>query len=244
MGAETVEILGLPVQVVTYGETLDIIREWIGSGEPHQLATANPEFMIMAQEDAEFRQALKSADLVVADGAGLLWAARVMGQPLPERVTGSDLLPLIARQAAAEGWTIFLLGAAPGTARQTAEVLQAEHSELRVVNDYSGSPSDEESDGIIELVRQARPDILLVAYGAPAQEKWIARYLHELAVPVVIGVGGAFDHIAGVQRRAPVWVQNLHLEWLFRLVTQPWRWRRQLALPKFAWAVLRSRWQS
>jgi N-acetylglucosaminyldiphosphoundecaprenol N-acetyl-beta-D-mannosaminyltransferase len=126
-------------------------------------------------------------------------------------------------------------------AEAAARILSSRYPGLQVVGTFAGSPADEEAQGIIARIRQARPDVLFVAYGAPAQDLWIARHREALGVPVMMGVGGAFDHIAGVRRRAPLWVQRLNLEWLFRLITQPWRWRRQLALPQFAWLVLTAR---
>jgi N-acetylglucosaminyldiphosphoundecaprenol N-acetyl-beta-D-mannosaminyltransferase len=237
----SVNILGVRVDAVTYGDVLDIINQWIEQRGPHQIATANPEFVMAAQADGEFRQTLLNANLCVADGVGLLWAARRLGTQLPERVTGSDLTPLVAQVAAQRGWRLYLLGAAPGVAEQTARKLEQENPGLRIAGIYGGSPVESEAPAIVQRVAAAAPDVLFVAYGAPAQDLWIARHGHELAVPVMMGVGGAFDHIVGVQKRAPLWVQRIHLEWLFRLVTQPWRWRRQLALPRFVWAVWRQR---
>jgi N-acetylglucosaminyldiphosphoundecaprenol N-acetyl-beta-D-mannosaminyltransferase len=237
----SVDILGVRVDAVTYCDALDIISGWIEQRTPCQIATANPEFVMAAQQDASFGQVLAQADLCVADGVGLLWAARRLGAALPERVTGSDLTPLLARAAATHGWRLFLLGAAPGVAERTADILQQQSPGLRIAGVFAGSPAEVEAPAIVQRVVAAQPDVLLVAYGAPAQDLWIARHKAELGVPVMMGVGGAFDHIAGVQRRAPLWVQRIHLEWLFRLATQPWRWRRQLALPRFVWAVLRQR---
>ncbi len=237
----SVTILGVRVDAVTYGDALDIIDSWIAQRGPHQIATANPEFVMAAQRDPAFRQTLLDADLCVADGVGLLWAARRLGTPLPERVTGSDLVPLVAQRAAQRGWRLYLLGAGPGVAERSARLLEQQNPGLRVAGYYAGSPADAEAPAIVERVAQAAPDVLFVAYGAPAQDLWIARHGPALAVPVMMGVGGAFDHLTGVQRRAPASVQRIHLEWLFRLVTQPWRWRRQLALPRFVWAVLRQR---
>lgn len=236
-----VEILGVRVHAVTYGQTLDLIAHWIAQGGPHQIATANPEFVMAAQRDAAFRQVLNTADLCAPDGVGLLWAARVLGQRLPERVTGSDLTPLLAQEAARRGWRLFLLGAGPGVAERAAQRLAQRSPGLRVVGCYEGSPDEREADAIIGRIQAAQPDLLLVAYGAPAQDLWIARHKARLGAPAMMGVGGAFDHIAGVRRRAPRWLQRVHLEWLFRLITQPWRWRRQLALPRFVAAVLRQR---
>lgn len=235
----SVSILGVRVDVVTYRATLDIIALWIEERTPRQIATTNPEFVMAAQQDAAFFQTLQQADLCVADGVGLLWAARWLGRRLPERVTGSDLVPMVAGQAAQRGWRLFLLGAAPGVAEQTARYLEQQNPGLRIAGVYAGSPDPAEAPGIVARIQAAQPDLLFVAYGAPAQDLWIARHKAELGVPVLMGVGGAFDHLVGVQRRAPLWLQRINLEWLFRLMTQPWRWRRQLALPRFVWAVLR-----
>ncbi|MFZ2361835.1 MAG: WecB/TagA/CpsF family glycosyltransferase [Anaerolineae bacterium] len=237
----SVNILGVRVDAVTYVDVLDMIARWIEQRGPHQIATANPEFIMAAQSDGDFRQTLLHADLCVADGVGLLWAARRLGMRLPERVTGSDLVPLVAQMAAQRGWRLYLLGAAPGVAEQTAQKLERQNPGLRIVGVYAGSPGQDEAPAILRRVAAAAPDVLFVAYGAPAQDLWIARHKDVLGVPVMMGVGGAFDHIVGVQRRAPRWLQRIHLEWLFRLVTQPWRWRRQLALPRFVWAVVRQR---
>ena len=236
-----VRILGVRVDALTYDGLLAAIGAFVAQGSPHQIATLNPEFVMAAQRDAAFRGVLEGCDLCLADGVGLLWAARRQGHPLPQRVTGSDGVPLIAKRAASTGWSLYLLGAAPGVAERTAQVLTGCYPGLRIAGTHAGSPSDNDAEGIISLVREALPDILFVAFGAPQQDLWIACHREALRVPVMMGVGGAFDHIAGVRRRAPPWVQRLNLEWLFRLATQPWRWRRQLALPKFVWAVLRQR---
>ncbi len=225
------------LNALTYPLLLACIGAYIRSGTPHQIATVNPEFVMLARRDREFGEVLEGADLCMPDGIGLLWAARRLGQALPERVTGSDGLPIIAQEAAKQGWRLYLLGAAPGVAGQAAAVLAARFEGLSVAGTFAGSPSDADAPALVARIRAAAPQILFVAFGAPAQDLWIHRYKAELAVPVMLGVGGAFDHLAGVRRRAPRWVQRLNLEWLFRLITQPWRWRRQLALPEFAWLV-------
>jgi N-acetylglucosaminyldiphosphoundecaprenol N-acetyl-beta-D-mannosaminyltransferase len=234
-------ILGIRVDALTYADLLDRIAAFIAAGGPHQIATVNPEFVMEAQRNPAFRAVLEQADLCMADGVGLLWAARRQGATLPERVTGSDALPLIAQRAAREGWRLYLLGAAPGVAEQTSQLLRAHYPGVQIVGTYAGSPADAEAPQIIARVRATRPDVLFVAYGAPSQDLWIARHRDALAVPVMMGVGGAFDHLTGVRKRAPAFVQRLNLEWLYRLITQPWRWRRQLALLRFVWAVLREK---
>ena len=238
-GLSSIRILGVRVDALTYDDLLTRMGEYIAGGTPHQIATVNPEFVMEARHNQSFREVLARADLCLADGVGLLWAARRQGKNLPQRVTGSDGLPIIAARAAELGWRLYLLGAAPGVAEETAQILNKRYAGLQIAGTFSGSPTDDDAPAIISRIREARPDVLFVAYGAPSQDQWIARHGEALGVPVMIGVGGAFDHIVGVRRRAPGWVQRLNLEWLFRLITQPWRWRRQLALPKFAWLVLR-----
>ena len=239
--ASGVRILGVKVHAVTYDDLLDRAGAWIASRGPHQVATVNPEFVMCARRDHTFAAVLEGADLCVADGVGLLWAARLQGARLPERVTGSDALPLLARRAARSGWRVYFLGAKPGVAERAAAVLVQRYPGFQVVGCFSGSPSPGDAPDVIGRVRAARPDLLFVAYGAPAQDVWIARHAHELEVPVMMGIGGAFDHLVGVQRRAPEAFQRAGLEWLYRLVTQPWRWRRQLALPRFVLLVLAER---
>ncbi len=234
-------ILGIPVHDITYAETLDWFAEAIAADAARQVCTVNPEFVMRAQYDKEFRRVLSEADLCLPDGQGLLWAARARRKPLRERVAGSTLTWRIAARAAESGWRLYLLGAAEGVAERAAEILAAHYPRLNVVGTYSGSPQPEEAARIIARVREAQPDILFVAYGAPQQDFWIARHLAELSVPVMMGVGGSLDFVTGTAVRAPEWLQRLGLEWLHRLIIDPWRWRRMLALPKFIWAVLTRR---
>ena len=235
----TVDILGVPVSDITFDELLTQIGQWVRQADRlHHAVTANPEFVMIARDDVNFTNILRRADLVLPDGIGLLWAARLMGAPLRERVTGSDGVPLIAARAAREGWRLFFLGAREGIAARAARVLAERHPGLQVVGSYAGSPAAEEEDDIVARINRANADILLVAYGAPEQDKWIARNAPRLRVSVAMGVGGAFDFVAGVAQRAPRCVQRLGLEWLHRLLKEPWRWRRQTRLPRFVIAVL------
>jgi N-acetylglucosaminyldiphosphoundecaprenol N-acetyl-beta-D-mannosaminyltransferase len=236
----SVNILGVRVHAVTMPQTLAWIESAVAARAPRQICTANPEFIMRARQDPEFRQVLNAADLVLPDGVGLLWAARRLAQNLPERVPGSDLIYRLSEQAAAHGWRIYFLGAAEGVAAAAAERLRASYPGLLIAGTYSGSPRPDEAEATIGRVREAHADILLVAYGAPAQDKWIARHRQALGVPAMVGVGGAFDFGAGVARRAPVWLQRLGLEWLHRLWRQPWRARRiWTAVVSFPLAVLR-----
>jgi N-acetylglucosaminyldiphosphoundecaprenol N-acetyl-beta-D-mannosaminyltransferase len=229
------------VDDVTSDEALDRVEQFIAEREPRQICTVNPEFVMQAQQNGAFRKVINDAALCIPDGVGLLWAARRLRHPLRERVAGSTLVVQIAERAAQSGWRLYLLGGALGVADRAAAILQARYPGLVVAGAFPGSPAPDEENDIVERIRAARPDMLFVAFGAPAQDLWIARNQPRLQVPVAMGVGGSLDFVAGVTRRAPEWVQRIGLEWLYRLIREPWRWRRQLALPRFVWHVLRSR---
>ncbi len=234
-------LMGVPIHDVTYEEVIAQVGRWLEEGGHHLIATVNPEFLVMARDDPSFRAILRQADLCIPDGIGVLLAARWKRRPLRERVAGSDLVPRLAEEGARRGWRFFFLGAAPGVAERAAAVLRERFPALQVVGCYAGSPAVEEEAAIVERIRAGGAQILLVAYGAPRQERWLARNLARSGATVGMGVGGTFDFLAGVQRRAPRWMQRLGLEWLYRLLREPWRWRRQLALPRFAALVLTGR---
>ena len=237
----SVEILGVRVDEATYDDLMGLVDAFVASGQPHHIVTLNAEMLVAAHDDPLFRDILNAAALNLADSVGIMLAARLLGHRLQERVTGSDGIYRLAAHSAQRGYRIFLLGAAPGVAGAVAERLTAAYPGLQVAGTYAGSPRPEEEEDIIERVRTAAPDLLLVAYGVPAEEKWIARNRSRLGAPVMIGVGGAFDFVAGVAKRAPPWMRRWGLEWLYRLIQEPWRWRRQLALPRFAVLVLKQK---
>jgi N-acetylglucosaminyldiphosphoundecaprenol N-acetyl-beta-D-mannosaminyltransferase len=235
-----VVILGVAIDDVLMDEAIAAVARFIAEGGPHQIVTVNPEFVMEARRNRAFRRVLAAADLATPDGFGIILAARWRGTPLRGRVTGIDLTERIAAEAARRGWSLFLLGAAPGVAERAAAALQRANPGLRIAGCYAGSPRPADEPPIRERIIAARPDVLLVAYGHPAQDLWIARNQPLLRVPVAIGVGGTFDELAGVVPRAPALVQRLGLKWLYRLIVQPWRWRRIMtAAPLFLWTVLR-----
>jgi len=237
---DKVYILDVGVDNLTEEEALQRIGEFIESGTPHQVVTVNPEFLVVAQENSQFKRVLVEADLAVPDGVGLLWAARLLGKPLKGRITGVELVTSLAGLAERRGYRVFLLGAGEGIAQAAAKVLQGDHPKLLIADTYAGSPSPEEEEEIVERIRAAEPHMLLVAYGFPQQDIWIRRNMSRMNVPMSMGVGGAFDYISGSVKRAPAWMRRFGLEWLYRLMQQPWRWRRMLRLPRFVWLVLRS----
>ena len=234
---EYAEILGIRVHNVDYDDTLALMSQYIESGHPHQVTTVNPEFIMRARRDAEFRRILSEADLCLPDGVGILWAGRLLGRPFKARVTGVDSTWRLFALAAERGYRVFLLGAGPGVAERTAHIVLDTYPRLVIAGTHAGSSGPEDDLISGDLILAAHPDILLVAYGAPAQDKWIYRNQARLNVPLAIGVGGTFDFISGVSRRAPSWLRKLGLEWTHRLYCEPWRWRRMTALPLFALSV-------
>jgi N-acetylglucosaminyldiphosphoundecaprenol N-acetyl-beta-D-mannosaminyltransferase len=236
-----ISILGVPVDNITIADAMTRIAAYIEQRGPHQIVTVNPEFVMEAQHNAAFRTVLRQADLATPDGFGVLLAARWLGTPLCRRVTGVALTQRIAELAAARGYRLFLLGAAPGVARQAGAILTAQYPGLRIAGCYAGSPHPRHEPFLRQLIVAAQPDILLVAYGHPAQDLWIARNQPDLQIPVAMGVGGVFDYLTGRVPLAPSWMRHLGLEWFYRLLCQPRRWRRILtAVLLFTWRVLRT----
>jgi N-acetylglucosaminyldiphosphoundecaprenol N-acetyl-beta-D-mannosaminyltransferase len=190
---------------------------------------------MLARRDTAFRAVLNRAALNIPDGIGLVLAARLAGDRLRAHVQGSDLVLMLAAESAVRGERWFLLGGFGQAAERAAAALSARFPDLEIAGALSGSPLPSNDDAMRAMIRAAgRVDVLLVAYGAPKQEHWLDRNLGELGIPVGIGVGGVFNYLSGETPRAPAWVRHIHFEWLHRLITQPWRWRRQLALPSFA----------
>lgn len=234
-------ILGIPIDPMTQQQAVDWIAEAVRQGTPRQIVSVNPERIIRSRHDQDLAKVLRQADLSLADGVGVLWASRHKGKPLPARVSGVDLVRAMASRGALEGWKFFFLGAGPGVAEAAGFALQTEYPGFQLAGTYAGSPAPAEDAAAVASIRQSGADILIVAYGAPAEELWIARNLGATQVRVAIGVGGALDFISGRTRRAPLWMREHGLEWMHRLSRQPWRWRRMLALPRFVLQVMRQR---
>jgi N-acetylglucosaminyldiphosphoundecaprenol N-acetyl-beta-D-mannosaminyltransferase len=232
-------VLGVRVDDVTYDEAIRTIDGFVRAGGRHMVTTPNPEIVMMARGDPRFMDLLNGAALAIPDGVGLLWAGRLAGLPFREHVRGTDLILRLAGHSARAGFRWFLLGAEPGVAQRAAVALARREPRLRITGAYAGLAGPEgDADTRAAIAAAGGADIVLVAYGAPAQERWMARNLDAAGVPVGIGVGGVFNYLAGVAPRAPAWLRTMELEWLHRLLTQPWRWRRQLALPRFVLTVL------
>jgi len=225
-----VNLLDVWVDAIGRADALARIESFVEGRTPHQVVTVNVDFLRLARERPIFRDVLNAADLAVPDGMPLLWAARLLGNPLPERVTGVDLIGACAELAARRGYRPFFLGAAPGVADTAADRLRARMPGLTMAGTYApprGSCDPDEDRRMIDQVTDARPDMLFVALGAPRQDEWIRAHLAELDVPVCMGVGGAFDLLAGHVRRAPAALQAAGCEWLWRLAQEPHRLARR-----------------
>ncbi len=234
-----VRILGVPFDPVDLEAAVLTCVRLLADGRPHLVVTANPEAVMRAQADPEFAEVIRKADLVVADGIGVVWASRRLRKPLPGRVPGVELMEALCAHAAKAALRVFLLGGAEGVADGAARTLRLRYPGLSIAGTHHGYFSE---DGpVVERIAQSRADLLFVGMGMPKQEKWLSRHLPHLGVRLAMGVGGSLDVLAGRVRRAPKVVRAMHLEWLYRLWQQPWRWRRQLVLVRFVWAVLRSR---
>lgn len=234
-----VNLLGAGIDALGMEESVEQVAGFVRNGQPRRIMTLNPEFLYRAQFERELLDLVKRADLVTPDGVGIVWACRIAGSPVPERVTGIDLMLRLVEKAAAEGWRVYLLGGAPGVADEAAEKLRMVYPNLRVAGSHHGYFQENEGIKVAGEINKTKPDLLFVALGAPKQEKWIDRYLEKTGAAVAVGVGGSLDVLAGRVRRAPRWVRRLRLEWLYRLFREPSRWRRQLVLPLFAWMVIK-----
>ena len=232
-------VLGVRVDCLDMDAALERIAGLVETGDGGLVATVNPEIVMRARRDSEYAGVLESAALALPDGFGVVWALRRRECPDAVRVTGTDLLLRLPAIAAAHDWRVSFVGAGEGIAARAAARLQAEADGFRVAGIHVGSPRAENDDDAVEMLQRARTQLVLVAYGFPEQERWIARIRSRLPGIVGIGVGGAFDFVAGTVPRAPEWMRQSGTEWLFRLAVQPWRARRMSVLPIYALEVLR-----
>lgn len=233
------KILGVKVDEINLKEAILIIEKFIKSGKAHQVVTVNPEIIMATQIHSAYREILNDSDLNVPDGVGLILAAKLRGRNIKGRVTGVDLVYELAKY----NHSIFFLGGQNNVAQQTADVLTKSNPNIKVAGFDQGGEVGEDGkvkEKVLDKIKKAKPDILLVAFGHPKQEFFIDRYKNELKIPISIGIGGTFDYISGKVSRAPLWMQDLGLEWLFRLFVEPKRWRRiYTAVIKFPWAFIR-----
>jgi len=237
----TVSLYGIRFSKLNMQDTVHLLAERIERRQPTQVITGNPIMVMTALEQTEFHNVMTSADLVVPDGTGVVWAASHIGQPVAERVPGFDLMHQLFEEGQVRGWRVFLLGTAQETIEKTARILKDKYPGITIAGYRNGFFGPDDDEEIIKEIRDCAPDLLFVARAVDTQEPWIAKYKEALQVPVMMGVGGSFDVIAGVLKRAPKLFQKLRLEWLYRLLQQPSRYRRMFALPKFVVKVMRDK---
>ena len=227
--ASSVTIAGIPVANLTENETVAEIDRLIADQRPHYAAVVNAGKIVAANQDERLKQILLDADLVTADGMSVVWASRVLGQPLKQRVTGIDLFERLIAHAEQRGLSVYLLGAREESVRGVVEQFTKQYPSLQIAGYHNGYFTDSESQSLVESIRLSRADLLFVAMGSPAQEYWIASNVGHTGVRFALGVGGSFDHVSGLARRAPRWMQRIGFEWLYRFLREPRRmWRRYL----------------
>lgn len=236
-----VRIYGVPISKMSMKQTVDYLAKAIEQKKPHQVITANPIMVMAAQDDPSYLKMMQRAELIVPDGTGVVWAANHVGQPVVERVPGYDLIHELMKVGEKKSWKVYLLGASNEVIQAAAEKIRALYPKVSLVGVRDGYFGDAEDAQVIQAIKDAAPDILLVGRAAANQEPWIGKYKEQLNIPVMMGVGGSFDVLSGKLKRAPVFFQKLRLEWFYRLLQEPWRYKRMLLLPKFAVKVMRDK---
>ena len=235
---KTASILGVPIDIVTIDGAIDKVKELLEGNHCSMVTTPNTEIVMAATNDRELLEVLSKSDLCIPDGIGLIYASRIQKLGLTARVTGVDLMKKILEYSNTLEKSIYILGGKPNVAQLACENIKNTFSSIQVLGFHDGYFSQEDEKKIIQEINEAKPDILFVALGAPRQEKWIYQHKKNLNVKVAMGVGGCVDIWAGTAKRAPDVFQRLGMEWFYRLMKEPWRYKRMLALPRFMIKVL------
>ncbi len=235
---DKVNILGTLVDKVTTTEAVDKIFEMLKEDRPHSIFTPNSEILMLAYKDDNFRDILNGADLLTADGIGVVYASKILKNPITQRAAGYDIACLLLERIAESGHRLFLFGGKPNVADTAKDNLLKKYPFINIVGTRNGYFAPDKEEEIINQINEANADIVFVCLGAPMQEKWISKNAEKLNSKVFLGIGGSLDVIAGVAERAPKWWCEHGLEWLYRLIKQPSRFVRMLALPKFGLTVL------
>lgn len=223
-------VMGLPLDPLSVDATVRQVERLIDTGGVHQHVVLNASKVVQAQHDDALKSAIEGCDIVNADGMSVVWAGRLLGVSVPERVAGIDLMELLLDRAAARGWTVYFLGARQEVVDRVVAIETGRHPGLKVAGCRNGYWTPAEEDSVVAQVTLAAPTMLFVAMPSPQKEQFLARHKDVLQVPFVMGVGGSFDIVAGVTRRAPRWMQRTGLEWAFRLKEEPRRMARRYIL--------------
>jgi len=235
------DVLGCPVDRLTADETLAAIERTVETGGFAQHVCVNAAKLVALRRDRSLREIVERCELVSADGMAIVWASRLLGDPLPERVNGTDLMLRLLALAEERGWSVYVLGARPDVLERALARIRAAHPGLRIAGSRDGYFADDESAAVAGAIRTAAPDLLFVAISSPRKERWLADHGRDLGVPLVMGVGGSIDIVAGVTRRAPRWLQAAGLEWLVRLLQEPRRLGRRYLVTNVRFLALLGR---
>ncbi len=240
---DEVTLLGLKIDRVTVDDALQIIEDHIARHAVCHVVTCDASMVVLAREDAELKQIVNNAELVTPDGSGILWASRLLGKAITQRVSGVDLVAHLCRLSAEpeKGYRVYFVGAAPGVAEQAADNLRLRYPGTQIVGTRHGYFKPDEEQSVADEIAAAKPDVVLVAFGIPKQEKFITKYKHAIGASIYIGIGGSFDVYSGLVKRAPVWMQNAGLEWVFRLAQNPKKISKVMTLPRFAVLAIKAR---
>ena len=236
---DSIYLAGVRLDDISLDEVVTEIETMINDHQHGLVATVNAEFIVEAQTNRTYRDALNSAALALPDGSGPTIMARLRGTPLQERIPGVDLAERLVREASERSWRIFLLGGTNEAARKAAEVWTSRYPELQIAGTHDGASKPKAAPAIVKEIRASRADIVFVAFSYPRQELWIEENIAASGATVGIGLGGTFDYVAGIRKRAPKLWRRLGLEWLYRFITQPWRYKRMVAVPHLVWLVIR-----
>jgi N-acetylglucosaminyldiphosphoundecaprenol N-acetyl-beta-D-mannosaminyltransferase len=241
LAIEPKRVARVPIHPVDMSGALARVDDFIHARAPHYNIAINAAKIVEFQDDEALRDAISEAHLLTADGQAVVWAARLLGQPVPARVAGTDLMQALLAHAAQRRYSVYLLGAKQEVVRACAETAQKEHPALRIAGYRNGYFRRDDEPQVVAAIRAAQPDILFLGFGTPAKEYFMHRHYRALGVPFVMGVGGSFDVYAGLVARAPRWMQRAGLEWAFRLAQEPRRmWKRYLVgNTRFIWIILR-----
>ena len=234
-------ILGMPVDVLTMDGCMARIAQFVESGKPHLVVTADASGIVQAQTDLALAELYETADLVTPDSAGVVWAMRRAGRPVPARVSGVDIVDHVCGVSSEKGWRVYFLGAGAGVAELAAERMRLRHPGCNIVGARHGFFPPESDAVVAAEIAEAKPDILFVAMGIPRQEKFIRATEAVIGAKVAMGVGGTFDVFSGKVRRAPVFLQRMRMEWLWRLAQNPKKIGKVMLLPRFVAMILRER---
>ena len=223
MTRNRVEMMGCLIDNLSMEETLNAVDEFVASGRPHQHVVVNVDKLVKARRDPELRRIINECALVNVDGMPVVWASRLLGKPLKERVAGIDLFEALMARAAQRNWRVFLLGARDEVVAGVKEIYEQRYPGLVIAGYRNGYWKPEQEAGVVAQIRAARPDILFVAISSPKKEQFLGTYQAQMRVPFAMGVGGTFDVATGGVRRAPVWMQRAGLEWFYRFLQEPRR---------------------